>query len=262
MLCAQGVEPPHDGERRKMIDDQNANVPAVFVAYISRIVVHEDMPALELLGTILTDGEASRMHRRLVKEEEAAVVVFGGVDVEKAPAFSGSSARRMWAWKSVHASQLMMEEIDKVKAEGISSGEELEKAKVQFKSGTSSWGVRRFSARPRRSSAMCISIKRSCPKSIPISTIYMAVTSGRHHPCRQPRISLKITGRLLLRCPLPKKVDDFRTTIRLIMNRYQRRKKEYEMAYEKYSRGPVALSVWQLLVGGAAAKQDPPAPEK
>lgn len=127
-----GVEPPHDGERRKMIDDPNANVPAVFAAYTIPNSVHEDMPALELLGKILTDGEASRMYRRLVKEEEAAVVVFGGVDVRKGPGLFRFITASNVGVDIEKCESLMMEEIEKVKTEGISAAE-LEKAKVQFK---------------------------------------------------------------------------------------------------------------------------------
>lgn len=127
-----GVEPPHDGERRKLIDDPNANVPAIFAAYTIPNSVHEDMPALELLGKILTDGESSRMYRRLVKEEEAAVVVFGGVDVRKGPGLFRFISASNVGVDIEKCESLMMEEIEKVKTEGISEAE-LEKAKVQFK---------------------------------------------------------------------------------------------------------------------------------
>ncbi|UCG52471.1 MAG: insulinase family protein, partial [Candidatus Latescibacterota bacterium] len=80
-----GVEPPHTAERRKTVDDKNANVPAIFMTYVLPDCLHDDIPALELLGNILTDGESSRLHKRLVKDEEAAVVVFGGFDSRKGP---------------------------------------------------------------------------------------------------------------------------------------------------------------------------------
>ncbi len=128
-----GVEPPHDGERRKVIEDANANVPAVFAAFTIPNSLHEDMPALELLGKILTDGESSRMYRRLVKEEEAAVVVFGGVDVRKGPSLFRFITASNVGVEIETCESLMFEEIEKIKKEGISAAE-LEKAKVQFKS--------------------------------------------------------------------------------------------------------------------------------
>jgi predicted Zn-dependent peptidase len=129
-----GVEPPHDGERRKVVEDKNANVPAIFVTYVIPDSRHEDMAALELLGAILTDGESSRMHRRLVKEEEAAVVVFGGVDARKGPGLFRFVSAANVGVEIGTCEDLMYEEIEKVKAEGI-AGKELEKAKAQFKSG-------------------------------------------------------------------------------------------------------------------------------
>jgi predicted Zn-dependent peptidase len=128
-----GEEPPHDGERRKVIEDPNANVPAVFAAYTIPSSTHEDMAALELLGKVLTDGEASRMHRRLVKEEEAAVVVFGGVDVRKGPGLFRFISAANVGVDIEKCEALMFEEIEKVKTEGISEAE-LQKAQIQFKS--------------------------------------------------------------------------------------------------------------------------------
>ncbi|MFQ5512253.1 MAG: M16 family metallopeptidase [Candidatus Krumholzibacteriia bacterium] len=128
----KGSEPPHTAERRVTIDDKNANVPAIFINYITPTHLHQDTPALELLGKVLTDGESSRMYKRLVKKEAAAVVVFGGSDSRKGP-----SAFRFIAASNVgveigRCEELLYEEIEKVKAEGI-GGSELEKAKVQFK---------------------------------------------------------------------------------------------------------------------------------
>jgi predicted Zn-dependent peptidase len=129
-----GVEPPHDAERRKVVEDKNANVEALFMTYVLPDCLHDDMPALELLGAILTDGESSRMYRRLVKEEEAAVVVFGGVDARKGPGLFRFISAANVGVEIGTCEELMYEEIDKVKAEGIDA-KELEKAKAQFKSG-------------------------------------------------------------------------------------------------------------------------------
>ncbi len=128
-----GTEPSHTAERRMTIDDKNANVPAVFINFMTPTHLHADTPALDLLGKILTDGESSRMYRRLVKDEEAAVVVFGGSDSRKGP-----SVFRFIALSNVGVDigtceDLIYEEIKKVRAEGI-GGKELEKAKIQFKS--------------------------------------------------------------------------------------------------------------------------------
>jgi predicted Zn-dependent peptidase len=104
------------------------------MTYVLPDCLHDDMPALELLGAILTDGESSRMYRRLVKEEEAAVVVFGGVDARKGPGLFRFISAANVGVEIGTCEELMYEEIDKVKAEGIDA-KELEKAKAQLKSG-------------------------------------------------------------------------------------------------------------------------------
>jgi len=128
-----GVEPPHTAERRAVIEDKNANVPAVFVSYTIPSATSDDMPALELLGKILTDGESSRMHNRLVKQEKAAVVVFGGVDVRKGPGLFRFVSAANVGVDIAKCEELMFDEIEKLKNEGIAA-KELDKSKVQFKS--------------------------------------------------------------------------------------------------------------------------------
>ena len=127
-----GVEPPHTAERRAVIDDKNANVPAIFASYTIPASTSDDIPALELLGKILTDGESSRMYNRLVKEEKAAVVVFGGADVRKGPGLFRFVAAANVGVDIAKCEELMFAEIERLKSEGIDP-KELEKSKVQFK---------------------------------------------------------------------------------------------------------------------------------
>jgi predicted Zn-dependent peptidase len=129
-----GVEPPHTAERRATIEDKNANVPAIFINYMAPPHLDPDTPALELLSNILSDGESSRLHKRLVKEEQVAVAAFGGVDSRKGPSVFRFIAAANVGIDIGESEVLIYEELDRVKAEGISE-EELEKAKIQFKSG-------------------------------------------------------------------------------------------------------------------------------
>jgi predicted Zn-dependent peptidase len=129
-----GVEPPHTAERRITLEDKNANVPAVFINYMIPPHLHEDSPALDLLGSILTDGESSRMYIRLVKEEQVAVVVFGGADSRKGPSVFKFVAAANVGLDIGDCEKLIYEELDRLVSEGISA-EELDKAKIQFKSG-------------------------------------------------------------------------------------------------------------------------------
>jgi predicted Zn-dependent peptidase len=120
------------GERRKTIEDKNANVPAIFMAYTLPPHRQEDMPAMSLLANILTDGEASRLHKRLVKEEEAALAVFGGASGRMGPSIFRFVAVSNIGVSIETCEELIQEEIEKLQTGGIDE-KELEKAKVQFK---------------------------------------------------------------------------------------------------------------------------------
>lgn len=67
-------EPPQQGERRVRIDAE-AQTPLVQLAYHGLSGSDPRQPALELLGRILTDGDASRLHRALVEEQKLAISV-------------------------------------------------------------------------------------------------------------------------------------------------------------------------------------------
>jgi zinc protease len=62
------VEPAQIGERRVIVKKE-ANLPAFVWAYKVPNVRNPDSAALEVLATILSDGESSRLYRRLVIEK-------------------------------------------------------------------------------------------------------------------------------------------------------------------------------------------------
>ncbi|HEX5131034.1 MAG TPA: pitrilysin family protein [Candidatus Krumholzibacteria bacterium] len=128
------VEKFNQGERRKVVDAPKANVPALFATY--KIPGHEDpdTPALELLNALLIDGESSRLHKRLVKDEEAAFGVFGFIDGRLGPGQFRVIAASNAGVDIATCEKLMDEEIEKIKKDGITP-EELEKVRTQFKSG-------------------------------------------------------------------------------------------------------------------------------
>jgi len=74
-----GVEPQQLGERRANLH-RIAELPAVAVAYKGAAVSSIDFSALDLLTTILTQGQSSRMYRRLVHELEIATEIGGGIE--------------------------------------------------------------------------------------------------------------------------------------------------------------------------------------
>ncbi len=126
-------EPFDKGERREVVDSPKANVPALFATYLIPPHTSEDTPALELLHNVLSDGESSRLHQRLVKDEEAAFGVFGFIDGRKGPGLFRIIVAANAGVDIGTCEKLMDEEIAKVQKDPISP-EELEKAKTKFKS--------------------------------------------------------------------------------------------------------------------------------
>lgn len=68
------VEPPQYGERRAQLY-KYAEAPAVAVGYHAPSVRSDDVFALDVLQMILAQGESSRLYRRLVYDEQAALSV-------------------------------------------------------------------------------------------------------------------------------------------------------------------------------------------
>jgi zinc protease len=82
---ARGAEPPPVGtcepeqqaERRVLLERPGQN-PLLQIAYHAISAADAREPALNILQTILAGGDASRLHRALVEEQELAVAVGGG----------------------------------------------------------------------------------------------------------------------------------------------------------------------------------------
>ena len=68
------VEPVQQGERRLVVERADAQSPIVAYAFHSGLGAgSKDYPTLELLTTILSQGDSSRLNQRLVEKEQAAV---------------------------------------------------------------------------------------------------------------------------------------------------------------------------------------------
>lgn len=124
--------PRTDGERRAVVEDPLATLPLLAMSYNIPPHDHADTYALHLLSNIFSDGESSRLHRRMVKEEKAALQVGSFLYSREGPgAFmffmfpnQGVSTERLEA--------LAAEEIEKLQREGVSE-RELQKAKNQIR---------------------------------------------------------------------------------------------------------------------------------
>jgi zinc protease len=70
------TEPEQLGEKRVMVE-RNAQTPLLYVAYKSPAANDPQGPAINLLFSILTEGDSSRLHRLLVEEKKLAIDVSG-----------------------------------------------------------------------------------------------------------------------------------------------------------------------------------------
>jgi zinc protease len=73
------VEPPQQGERRITIE-REAQTPLLAMAWHAAAAPDRETRVMEVLLSILGDGESSRLYRRLVDQEQAAVDVGTALD--------------------------------------------------------------------------------------------------------------------------------------------------------------------------------------
>ncbi len=74
------TEPQQQAERRLTISDDFAKLPLLTVAYKTTRANTPDYFALDLLMSILCDGESSRLYQRLVEKDKLVVQLLGGME--------------------------------------------------------------------------------------------------------------------------------------------------------------------------------------
>jgi predicted Zn-dependent peptidase len=126
--------PRSDGERRITVEDALANTPLYLSGFNIPPHKADDSYALQLLSGIFSQGESSRLHQRLVKDEQAALVVFSTLDSRVGPGLFWFAALPNQGVDIEQIEALINEEIDKLKNEGVSY-RELQKAKNQLRTG-------------------------------------------------------------------------------------------------------------------------------
>lgn len=116
------VEPEQQGERRITLR-RPARAPILQLAYHVPDANHPDMPALNLLLTILADGESSRLYRTLVEEKLLAINTGGFVDEGFDPGLAWFYAVIPPGKDPQAVEQALDAEIAKVIAEGVTQSE-------------------------------------------------------------------------------------------------------------------------------------------
>jgi len=124
--------PRSDGERRVVLEDDLANTPLYLAAFNIPPHGDPDSYALQLLSSIFSQGESSRLNQRLVRDEKAALTVISQLDSRVGPGsfFMGALPNQGVEIERIEA--LINEEVDKLQNEGVQA-KELQKAKNQLR---------------------------------------------------------------------------------------------------------------------------------
>ncbi len=109
--------------RRVERTDRNANIPAVSFFFPSPPRSDPDAPAFDLVTSILYDGESSRLNRRLVRAERAALAVQGFGFQRRGPGVVFSLAVANAGVPTARIEELMAEEVAKLWADSIPHAE-------------------------------------------------------------------------------------------------------------------------------------------
>lgn len=123
------VEPPQLGERRVVVK-RPAQLPIVLVSYHVPETRHADNAALEMLETVLSSGRSSRLHRRLVEQEQLVLTINAGRQLALNPTQFIFSMQVRSGADPARAEAVLYEELAKVAREGITAAE-LQKARNQ-----------------------------------------------------------------------------------------------------------------------------------
>lgn len=127
------TEPPRTETAVERLEDGHARTPALFLGWQGPPRGHADFHALSVLAEVLGGGESSRLHRRLVKEEEVAAGVSTGQDGRLGPdEFSVIALLTGAHLEEARAS--VLEEIETLRRDLVPQSE-LEKVRNQTEAG-------------------------------------------------------------------------------------------------------------------------------
>src|SRR5918993_1316163 len=123
-------EPAQTKERRVRLEE-NWPLPAVVVAHHITFDGHPDSYPLHIASKVLSDGQSSRIYRKLVYEKGLALAAFGGGNIIEHPNLFYAVAIVQPGHTPEEATNALIEELDRLRKEPISPAE-LQRAKNQM----------------------------------------------------------------------------------------------------------------------------------
>ena len=127
------TEPEQRGERRVEVH-KTAELAAFVAAWHLPATSHADYWPLRILESLVLQGESSRLYRRLVDREQAALAVYGGFDYALDPTLFQVFVQVKNEVDPARCEALLYEEIARLQKEPPSE-RELQKAKNQLAAG-------------------------------------------------------------------------------------------------------------------------------
>ena len=124
-------EPAKLDARRVTVEADNWPLPTVVVAHHITYDGHPDAYPLHIASKVLSDGQSSRIYRRLVYDEQIAVSAFGQGHIIEDPNLFYAVALVSPGRSMEQAERALIEELDRLKDEPISDAE-LQRSKNQF----------------------------------------------------------------------------------------------------------------------------------
>ncbi len=115
--------PDQAEEQVETMEDRLAQLPAFFVTHHIPESRHTDHYPLELLGVILGDGESSRLHRRLVEEEQVCTQVRAYTDDRRGPDLFNFEGILSSGHQPAEARALIDEEVARIVRDGVTPRE-------------------------------------------------------------------------------------------------------------------------------------------
>jgi zinc protease len=116
------VEPEQLGEKRVWVE-RNASTPLLFIAYKSPAANDPQGPAINLLMSVLTEGNSSRLHRLLVEDKKLAIDVSGAFQEGFDPGLTWLYLTLPQGANPAEAERALDEALAEVVAKGVTDAE-------------------------------------------------------------------------------------------------------------------------------------------
>jgi zinc protease len=126
------VEPEQIGEKRVVVE-RDAQTPLLYYAYKSPAANDPRGPAINLLMSVLTEGNSSRLHRLLVEEKQVAIEVGGHFAEGFDPGLTWLRLTLPQGAKVAEVEKMLDTALDQVVAQGVTEAE-LSRAKNLYAS--------------------------------------------------------------------------------------------------------------------------------